>query len=402
LEHRITGKHIHALVVEDDELQRDIMVSLLQSLGISPVLGVPNGRQAMETLRRMAGMQQAVDVVFCDLNMPEMDGLEFLRRLGQEGHEVAVVIVSALGNRLYASVNSMAGGLGIRVLDIIEKPVTSVRLKKCLSRYGRPEQTLPRPPAGPSFVPEDIVAGVRAGQFEPWFQPKVDLVTGRLVGAEALARWMHPSLGVVGPEAFIPQLEQSGNIDELTFEMIARSAAACRGFRERRDMTVSVNLSLVSLNDSGLADRIIRTVRGAGLEPRHMILEISETAAMSDVVSASENLARLCMHGFALSIDDYGTGYANMQQLMRIAFSELKIDRSFFGAFADHPSSRIVVESSVEMARRLNLKSVAEGVETQDDWDALREAGCDIAQGYFIAKPMDLARFGAYLGALRW
>ncbi len=239
--------------------------------------------------------------------------------------------------------------------------------------------------------------GIRADQFEPFFQPKVDMKTGRLIGAEALARWIHPDHGVIGPYAFIPPLEQAGNIDDLTFRIPRKSIAAIRTFHDKGLLlTVSVNLSLVSLDDTALADKITRAVLDADMEPQYIVLEITESAAMTNVAPALENLARLCMNGFALSIDDYGTGASNLQQLTRIAFSELKIDQSFVKDLADNNSLRIVVKSSVDMARKLSVRSVAEGVETQRDWDALKAVGCDSVQGYFIAKPMDEKKFGDF------
>jgi EAL domain-containing protein (putative c-di-GMP-specific phosphodiesterase class I) len=120
-----------------------------------------------------------------------------------------------------------------------------------------------------------------------------------------------------------------------------------------------------------------------------MILEITETAAMTDIAPVLENLTRLRMRGFGLSIDDYGTGFSSMQQLTRVPFSELKIDQSFVTGCANIPSSMVIIESSLSVAKGLSIKSVAEGVETQNDWDALKSMGCDIAQGYFIAKPME-------------
>jgi len=137
-------------------------------------------------------------------------------------------------------------------------------------------------------------------------------------------------------------------------------------------------------------------VRQAGVDPHYIVLEITESAAMTELAPALENLTRLGMHGFVLSIDDYGTGYSSMQQLTRIAFGELKIDQSFVRDFAENPALRIIVESSIDMAHKLQVKSVAEGVETQKDWDLLKEAGCDTAQGYFISKPLppdDFMRF---------
>jgi EAL domain-containing protein (putative c-di-GMP-specific phosphodiesterase class I) len=241
---------------------------------------------------------------------------------------------------------------------------------------------------------------VQENQFEPFFQPKVALATGRVLGAEALARWRHPEHGLVGPYAFIAPLEQSGKIDELTLVMLHKAALACRAWRQREmELTVSVNLSLVSLTDTTLADRITEIVRSAELDPHYMILEITETAAMTEVAPALENLARLRMRGFGLSVDDYGTGFSSLRQLTRAPFTELKIDQGFVTGCAANPSARAIVESSVEMARRLNLKSVAEGVETQADWDVLRATSCDLAQGYFIAKPMQESAFLAFCTA---
>lgn len=387
---------LRVLVVEDDDFQRQLLVSMLRSLGVNSIQDAGNGKQAIDILRQDDG--SPIDVILSDLNMPEMDGLEFLRHIGEEDHQVSISIISSLGTKLLASAASMAKALGIKILDVVEKPIQLDRLKEGLSRYERTVEKRNHPVSMPNFSLEEIEDGIRENQFQPYFQPKVDIKTGRLVGAEALARWLHPESGVVSPSAFIPQLEQSGNIDGLTFHMIRQSAIACRKFHKAgHDLVMAVNLSLVSLDDPSLADRILQMVNETGLDPRYMVFEISETAAMNNIVYSSENLARLCMNGFALSIDDYGTGYSNMQQLMRIAFSELKIDQTFVTGFSDNRSLRIVVQSNIEMAHRLSLKSVAEGVETQDDWDALKDAGCDVAQGYFIARPMSSDQFEGFV-----
>lgn len=392
----IDPNDLSVLVVEDDDFQRQMLVKMLRSLGVNSISDASNGQQAIDIIR--LEKEKPVDIVLSDLNMPEMDGLEFLRHLGEEAHNVALVIVSALGNKLLAAAASMAKALDIKILNVIEKPILLEQLRESLSRYERTSKARHVPISIPKFALEEIQHGIRAKQFQPYFQPKVELMTGQLVGAEALCRWVHPEHGVISPTAFIPQLEQSGNIDDLTFDMIEQSAAACRSIHDQgHALSMAVNLSAVSLDDTSLADKVVQSVRDAGFHPKHMVLEISETAAMSDVAHSSENLARLCMNGFSLSIDDYGTGYSNMQQLTRIAFSELKIDQSFVRDFSDNHSLRIVVESSLDMARRLRIKSVAEGVETQQDWDALKSVGCDIAQGYFIAKPMELGEFNEFV-----
>ena len=386
---------LNLLVVEDDDFQRQILVNMLYSLGAISVSGAGNGKQALEVIREMGS--GTINVALCDLNMPEMDGMEFVRHLSREHKNVAIIIFSALDSKLLSSVGKMTKMLGIELLGAIEKPIMLAKLHELLLKYDRSEPAQLQPDVR-KFSLDEILQGISANQFEPFFQPKVALNAGRLTGAEALARWNHPELGLVEPNAFIPLLEQSGNIDDLTFIMLEKSAAACRSFHDKGHiLTVSVNISLASLDDPGLADRITQVVHNAGIPPQYIVLEITESAVMTDVAHALENLARLCMNGFALSIDDYGTGYSSLQQLTRIAFSELKIDQSFVKDFTDNEALRIVVESSIDMARKLRVKSVAEGVETQQDWDSLKNAGCDTAQGYFIASPMSIAAFSDFM-----
>jgi EAL domain-containing protein (putative c-di-GMP-specific phosphodiesterase class I) len=182
--------------------------------------------------------------------------------------------------------------------------------------------------------------------------------------------------------------------------MITASARHCRQWQASgADIKVSVNISLSSLNKPSFADRITELVRDQRLDPRHMILEITESTAMTNVAQALENLARLRIKGFGLSIDDYGTGYSSMQQLTRVSFTELKIDQSFVsGAFA-HPACRVVLEASLDIARKLHLTTVAEGVESLEDWRILRQLNCDIAQGFFIAEPMPGDAFPTWMMA---
>lgn len=388
------------LVVEDDDFQLKMIVNMLRALGVADICEASDGKQALAALDAAA---HPVDIALCDMNMPEMDGMEFMRHLGGKQSAISILILSMLNKALLTSIETMAKAYGINLLGVVEKPIALAQLELLISQFERPKIKMQKTAAATqSFSLDEILHGMRAKQFEPFFQPKVELKTGRITGAEALVRWVHPEHGVVAPYVFIALLEQSNNIDELTFMMLEKSAAACRLFHDRGDaITVSVNLSLVSLDDTELAQKITTVVKNVGLDPRHMILEITESAAMTNVAHALENLARLCMHGFSLSIDDYGTGYSTMQQLTRIPFSELKIDQSFVKNFGNNEALRIVVESSIDMAHKLNVKSVAEGVETAQDFDMLKSIGCDTVQGYFIAKPMNLASFIEFCAAYK-
>jgi EAL domain-containing protein (putative c-di-GMP-specific phosphodiesterase class I) len=393
----LAANSLVALVVEDDGFQRRTVARMLRSLGIREVREAGDGREGLASMHSAA----PVDLVVCDLDMPEMDGMEFLRHLGRSNSPASVVISSAKDRSLAISVEKMALAYGVRLLGLMEKPVTLAGLEDMIARRDFTEPQLPclsLPDV--SYSLEEILHGVRNGQITPFYQPKVELATGRVVGMEALARWHHPDHGLIAPGAFISVLELSGDIDELTLTILPHAVRACSRMHQRGlALTVSVNLSLASLTDTTVADRITKVVRSIGLDPRFVIFEITETAAMTQIAPALENLARLRMRGFGLAVDDFGTGFATLEQLTRVPFTELKIDQTFVTGCATNGASGIIVESSVEMARKLGITSVAEGVESPSDWQVVKAARCDLAQGFFVARPMDEGLFVDYCTA---
>lgn len=393
---------LHILVVEDDRFQRTIAVEMLRSLGLHTISEVTNGQEALNMIR--SPDPKPVDLIFSDLRMPGMDGMEFLRHLSEEAHNIEIVILSAMDKKLLSVVNKISSLYQIKLLGVLEKPLTLQKIKDILSKSGKTlaAPTATHQPKHFNFALADILEGIRQKQFKPYLQPKVNLKTGRIVGAEALARWLHPQHGIIAPYAFIPTLEAAEQIDTLTFLILEESALICRQLLDKdHTMHIAVNLSLVSLSHPHIADKITSIVRSAGIDTQYITLEITESAAMTDAPIALENLARLYMNGFTLSIDDYGTGYSNLQQLTRIAFGELKIDQSFVQGVANNEATGIVVASNIDMAHKLNIKSVAEGVETAQDWEMLHEMNCDIGQGYFIAKPMQAEDFYRFVEQYR-
>lgn len=388
----LAAKGLCLLVVEDHDFQRGMMVEMLEGLGAKAVYEASDGRSALEITREL---NYPFDITITDIDMPGMDGMAFIRRLGEARVGASLIITSSLDRTLLDSIETMSAAYGMRLLGTVEKPPTPERFAELIALHwqARPNPERAKPSVN-VFSLDEVLAGLRAEEFEPFYQPKIELRTGRVKGAEALARWRHPSRGIVAPYAFLRMLEDSDQVSELTWLMLARSARDCRAWRDAGlDLNVSINLSVKQLDDPAVADAITWQVASQGLEPRHVILEITESAAMTNVGGVLESLARLRMKGFGLSIDDYGTGYSSMQQLTRIPFTELKIDQSFVKHAAHQESSRLILESSLEMARKLNVTSVAEGAETQDDWNLLRECGCDLAQGFFIATPMESAAF---------
>ena len=391
------AEELSFLVAEDHDFQRRAIVDMLARLGAKKVVDAADGESALALFRDPA---RTVDIIISDLDMPGMDGMELIRHIGEAGIPVSIILSSAIDRAVVASVETMTRAYGITLLGAIEKPVTLAKLEAMIAQYRppQPRSDRPRAPSSP-FSLDEVRRGLENDQFEAFFMPKIGLADGRLESAEALARWRHPEKGIVGPYAFIGVMEDGGLIDELTWMMLEASARQRREWTECRfapGMAISVNLSLKSLIDTDIADRITKIVRGEGIEPQSIILEVTESAAMTEVARALENLARLRMRGFRLSIDDYGTGYSSMQQLVRIAFTELKIDQSFVMSALEKEANRVILQSSIEMARKLKITSVAEGVETRAHWDLLLGLGCDVAQGYFVAPPMAAAEFAAW------
>jgi EAL domain-containing protein (putative c-di-GMP-specific phosphodiesterase class I) len=236
---------------------------------------------------------------------------------------------------------------------------------------------------------EDIWKGIEADQFLPYFQPKVNLRGMELAGVEALMRWQHPERGLLSAGAFLPLIEDNFLFDELTAIMLEKSIVQCRRWQgDSVNVPVSVNLSPDLLRDTGIAERIEAKVLEHSLPAHRLIIEVPEAAIAHDVGEALENLVQLRVKGFGLAIDDFGTGHCDRDQLERIPANELKIDRMVLAGAAHRPALKALMQQSIELARDLNLKAVAEGVENQEEWDLVNELGCDMAQGYFIARPM--------------
>lgn len=381
-------EHLHFLVAEDNEFQRHWLTVMLTKLGAQLVTEAENGRIALDML---SDESRRIDISFIDLNMPGMDGIELIRHLANRDHQGAIVLTSALGSALLFSVETMSKAYGIKLLGTFEKPATPEILQEMISRYRPGEQRIGKQANPlPAFTLEQILHGLENGQFEPFFQPKVELTTGKVKAVEAFARWRHPQHGLVMPAAFIPVLEAGGHMEQLTWVIIRNCVETCRAWHERGLMlSVSINLAAASLAEPGLTERILALLNEKGIEPSYITFEITELMAMTDSPICLENLARMRMRGFGLSVDDYGTARSNMQQLLRIPFLDLKIDRSFVAGAGTNEHMRLALSSSLDLARKLHRNSAAVGVETREDWDLLRDLGCTYAQGYYIAKPME-------------
>lgn len=247
----------------------------------------------------------------------------------------------------------------------------------------------------------DLRRAVESEDIEVYFQPIVDLENERVVGVEALARWRHPTRGVVPPAIFIPLAEESGVINELGRQVLSRACSYIGGWQQRHPeappLSVSVNVSARQLQRPGLVEEVARALAAGGLDPGSLVLEITESVLMQDTEGTLARLEDLKGLGVRLALDDFGTGYSSLSYLRRFPVDLLKIDQSFVSALCARDEVRLIIEAIITLADALGLQSVAEGVEELDELAALRTAGCRLGQGFHFAKPMSAEALEQFL-----
>ncbi|HEX4152345.1 MAG TPA: EAL domain-containing response regulator [Steroidobacteraceae bacterium] len=347
--------------------------------------------------------------VAIDLVMPEMDGVEVLVQLARRKTLAQVIITSGLESRVLDAASRSASEHGLRIAGVLSKPFSPRALRALLvdtapgvDQSGDSRSTSTAEPVASQGSFEVTVDELRRAyamrELHLVYQPQIECDSGRLVGFEALVRWSHPVHGLIMPDQFIAFAESHHLIDELTDVVLEQGIAWITQAFPGSDFTLAVNLSSRSVQprsatserpgDAPLVKRIKALCRAHGLDPSRLILELTETSAMEDPVSSLQLLTRLRMNGVQLSLDDFGTGYSSMLQLVRLPLSEIKVDKSFVATAIRSPESHAVVKSIVDLGRSLEMRVVAEGVEDSDTLRYLRDIGCEMAQGYFIARPM--------------
>ncbi|MEC5385919.1 EAL domain-containing response regulator [Uliginosibacterium sp. H3] len=373
------------LIVDDSAVQRQHAAEALARLGIVNIMQAPDGSAALDMLGHMS---PAPAVLIVDLEMPVMDGVEMIHRLSKLAVCPAIIVASSRESVLIESVENMVNDLGIPLLGAVRKPISEDTMRQLLSRANSMLSPSPsNAAASPEICANELRRALDAGEIVPWFQPKAELGSGLIHSVEALARWVKPDGSVIPPMQFIHVAESSGLMFDLTLSILDQTIAALQRWKAQgHELSAAVNLSSSSLGDMRLADALLQKMEDAQLPTQLITLEITESI-MVENAAALRDLIRLRLRGFGLSIDDYGTGFSSMQQLSRVPFSELKIDRSFVDGAHHRAHQRAILESAIDLGKRLGLATVAEGIETREDWHLLKSLGCQLAQGYLISKP---------------
>lgn len=387
-------KDIHIMLVDDEPSILDLTERHLEKMGycnITPCLG---GQSAMEKYQEN---NNSFDIIISDLNMPEMNGVELLRHLSEEDYRGGIILLSGEDKRILEVAKDLARARNLNVMGYISKPFKRESLELLLSQYS-PQDPGISAPLLDAISEEELRAGMNGDELLIAFQAKTRLDTGKVTGVEALARWNHSERGLLPPYTFIPLAERCQLIDELTYNIYRKTLSQISVWLKKDIiLEVSINISVNSFHKDGFVDFLIQTAEEYNVNPDMIIFEITESQVMENSLECLEKLMRLRMKNFGLAIDDFGTGHSNMTQLKKIPFTELKIDQSFVGSACDDPTARAMLESSITLANKLDMYTVAEGVETEAELAMVEELGCDQIQGYYIAKPMFANEFEQFI-----
>lgn len=388
----VEEKHLKIMIIASDAFGIKILTSILESLGYPNVVSAESGAEALQLLGYVS-----CDVILSDLNMPDMDGIELMRHVTEIENTPSVILMSREDKKMQSATQLLAKARNLTMLGTLKKPVNPRALDDLLNSYKAPSEAVPRGDFKGLSV-DEIRDGIKAGRVIVHIQPKVKARSKRVVGGEALARWQNEDGSILGPFSFIPVAEQNGLMGELTEAVIDATLEALVNWPPiANSLKLSINVSMDNLKDLSFADTLVKKAEEANIPPSRLILEVTETKIMEDTVGPLDILSRLKLRGVGLSIDDFGTGASGFENLQTLPFNELKIDRAFVdGAHAD-TDKRTILKSIFEVAKKLELQTVGEGVEVKEDWDLLTHMGCDVIQGYFMSKPMDPQAFILWL-----
>lgn len=384
------------MVLDDEPFMLKLLDFMLGSLGLSQISLCDSGQEALVLLDAKVAHP---DLILCDLNMPEMDGIQFVRQLVKRNYRGSLILVSGEDDRVLQSVEKLVKAHRITVLGRLSKPVQPDSLAALIVQW------VPPPPihlqrATRSYQADELDLAITNGDLVNYYQPKVAVATGKVVAVETLVRWRHPQDGMVFPDQFIALAEKHGLIDKLTRAVLANAFKQARAWKDSGlAIRIAVNVSMDCLSVLDFPDFVMALAEATGVAPADIVLEITESRQMGELRVVLDALVRLSLRRFGLSIDDFGTGHSTLAQLRDIPFDELKIDQCFVHRAWMNETLRALYDASLGLASQLGLDAVAEGVEDRQDWDFLHLTGCEFAQGYFIARPMPPAELPGWMEA---
>ncbi len=373
------------LLIDDEPYELKFLAYQLKRLGYVELMLCEHAHDALSLL---GARGHTIGLVFCDLQMPDMDGVEIVRHLASIGYRGDVVLVSGEDARILQNVQNVARALQIRVLGTVPKPVSPEKLQRVLANSAYHSVTADHPPQ-PPHVATELKSAISGGELVIHYQPQVELATGGLIGVEALVRWQGPQGVLLYPDQFIATPEEHSLTDKLTRAVLTAALRQARVWRDTGlELRMGVNISIANLAAPDFHDVVVHLAKEADVALSSLVLEVTESHLLRDLQEPLDIFSRLRLKRIGLAIDDFGSGSSPLVQLRDIPFTELKLDRRVVHGLARDSSLKAIVEGTLAMARQLGMKTVAVGLADRADWNFLRMLGCDRAQGSLIAQPM--------------
>ena len=376
------------LIVEQDAAVVDFVGTVAKNVGYA----VASAASSASFVQLLDSFQPSLVVI--DPNLPDTDGVELLTSLATRASTANILLLGSADERIHAAAQELRARRGLATPGMLEKPPQPAELATKLTSMLHRSAELDA---------DDLRRGIASGEFVPYYQPKVSRVEGGWVvdGVEALARWQHPTCGLVMPTRFIPLAERTGLIADLTSTMLNAALRQVREWQEQGlRLTCAVNLPPSLITDLSFPDRVAALLAENGVDGRQLVLEITETATIQNPTATMAILTRLRVKRIGLALDDFGTGYSSLTQLFEMPFSELKIDKSLVMNVPGKREASTMIASLVELVHNLGLKICAEGVESRAALDLLATIGCDRCQGYFISRAIPASEVADF--AARW
>ena len=371
------------LIVDDDPKITRLIDRVASTIGFDT--RIVNDSTQFETKYRAF----EPSVVLLDLDMPGRDGIELLRFLSDLQSKTTAILISGVDSRAIGASKRLGESLGLNMAGVFEKPFEVDDLRAELTEHLQTTKKM---------IDADLAGAIENHEIFVRYQPEVNLSSGEICGLEVLARWRHPTYGDVLPDDFIPFAEESGLIVPLTFEVLKMALTDSKLWTDTRpDIPLAINLSPVLLTDLKLPDRIVETVKSLDYNPERLVMEGTESAVTEGTVHSIDVLTRLRIKGVRLSIDDFGTGSSSLAQLYRLPYTEIKIDKSFVIDAMTNDEAAAIVRSTIGLGHSLGLSVVAEGIEDEETLEWLTFLGCDIGQGYYFSRPMEVSDWLAWL-----
>ena len=330
-----------------------------------------------------------IELLVLDLNMPEMDGIEVIRAIAEQGCNITLILVSGFDARVLHSAEQLAKAHYLKVAASLTKPVPIDTFLKVLNAFENEEPSKPNSTLKDTIKVDELEKAIENDELVLHYQPQVNIKSGELSGVEALLRWEHPEQGMIFPNQFIALAEENNLINALTERVIYLAVTQNKQWcNEGLNTSISVNISAENIIHLNLPEKLKKLTEQYDINSQNIVLELTESSVMGKLTTSLDVLNRLRMKGFSLSIDDFGTGYSSLSHLYQAPFTELKIDQKFIMHMLEDTEAMVIVKICIMLGHMLGMDIVAEGVETQEIFDELKEMGCDVAQGYFLSRPI--------------